>query len=409
GLVVIGATAGALMSQSRTLKDRFAAINDPENMRFRLWNAALEQFKLNPSWGTGSGTYLYHGRTFRDPVVQNDPIFVHNDYLHLLAEYGGIGVATFALFFIWHAAGGLRSVKRLAAAAADEGEVRSDGLALQIGSLSAIATYVAHSAVDFNLHIPANVLVMAFIFGMVATPALPRSINVGWRLFVARLVQVVALLVAGVILWRAVPLLPAEWHAEWSRQALRDRRLPEARAYAAKALAYDKGNPELYYYAGEATRETARLDPSKAAELGAEAIRLFEEGLKLFPFDSRLMLKLAQTYDQLRLFSKAEEWLERANEIDPNSMYVRSYYGMHYQAQEMWEEAEAEYLSALEMDTMGQNTIARAGLEQTRAALAPIRAAFQQEMPVIVDEEVTDPAPAPAPAPGSGSEIVPIR
>ena len=41
-----------------------------------LWQAAWTQIKLSPAVGTGSGTYLYYGRKFRDPMVQRDPVRV---------------------------------------------------------------------------------------------------------------------------------------------------------------------------------------------------------------------------------------------------------------------------------------------------------------------------------------------
>ena len=98
-LILLGVAGWLLMGQSGVLKARVAAIHDPENMRWFLWRAALEQFRLQPLWGTGSGTFLYYGRMFRAANVQNDPIYAHNDYLHLLAEYGVAGAARFLLFF----------------------------------------------------------------------------------------------------------------------------------------------------------------------------------------------------------------------------------------------------------------------------------------------------------------------
>ena len=67
-----------------------------------LWAAAIPQFELAPAFGTGAATYLYYGRMFRDPQVQNDPIRSHNDYLELLAEYGLAGVAGLLLFLGAH-------------------------------------------------------------------------------------------------------------------------------------------------------------------------------------------------------------------------------------------------------------------------------------------------------------------
>ena len=53
-----------------------------------LWKAAIDQAKMNPVVGTGAGTYQYLARLFRPPFTQSDPVYAHNDYLQLLAEYG---------------------------------------------------------------------------------------------------------------------------------------------------------------------------------------------------------------------------------------------------------------------------------------------------------------------------------
>ncbi|MGC3989296.1 MAG: hypothetical protein QM796_06390 [Chthoniobacteraceae bacterium] len=103
--------------------------------------------------------------------IQNDPIFVHNDYLHLLTEYGIAGAICMAFLVVTHLTHGLRWFQRITKLElAQRGEASSHRLALQIGALSAMSAYLAHSVVDFNLHIPANALLMAFIFGMIANP-----------------------------------------------------------------------------------------------------------------------------------------------------------------------------------------------------------------------------------------------
>ena len=110
GAVAALVVAAALFfgfQNSRLLTSRAQTIVDPQNMRLDLWQAALAEWKTAPLLGTGSGTYLYYGRRFRNPRVQLDPIEVHNDYLHLLAEYGAVGGALFLIFLGAHLALGL--------------------------------------------------------------------------------------------------------------------------------------------------------------------------------------------------------------------------------------------------------------------------------------------------------------
>jgi O-antigen ligase len=116
-ITIVGGVAavvvvGLLMMQSPALKKRvttmleqdlkildYAAATQagvkekpPIDIRIYNWQAALDQIKVSPTWGTGAGTHLYYGRLFRRPQLQPDPIHAHSDYLELAAEYGLVGV-----------------------------------------------------------------------------------------------------------------------------------------------------------------------------------------------------------------------------------------------------------------------------------------------------------------------------
>ena len=93
-----------------------------------------------------------------------------------------------------------------------------NGLALCLGALLVLAGYAIHSMLDFNLHLPANLIPVAFAFAILANPA-ARSF--GRRNAPAALVSTLRfaapicgllLLVAGFFYSRA------EWHLEQARQ-----------------------------------------------------------------------------------------------------------------------------------------------------------------------------------------------
>src|ERR1019366_343 len=83
--------------------------------------------------------------------------FAHNDYLQLLAELGLVGFAIGAAL----AFSVLRMALRRAVKSSDP-EARYFAVAC-VGALSAIAL---HSLADFNLYIPANAMLLAWIAGM---------------------------------------------------------------------------------------------------------------------------------------------------------------------------------------------------------------------------------------------------
>jgi O-antigen ligase len=300
--------------------------------RFDLWKAAVEQFKLEPVVGTGSGTYLFYGRQFRSDRTGSDPVVVHNDYLHLLAEYGIVGAAGFLFFFGAHLINGWKNYERLGPKRiAISTRIMSNSLALQIGALSAVGAYVVHSALDFNLHIPANAFLLAFVFGLLANPGVQRESQapvltkslIGWRLALAALGVVTVI--------QCVRLLPAEYFAERARVALRDNDPTTSAAFAVRALKTEQKNPNLYYYLGRAglLEGNAANDPARRAFLFQVAIVAFEKGWALARQDDVFPTELASIYDALERFPEAEWMYHEAIRLDPRSRPIRESYQAH--------------------------------------------------------------------------------
>src|SRR6516164_5409159 len=205
--------------------DRVHTLPEETNdMRLDLWKAALEQWKLEPILGTGSGTYLFYGRQFRSDRMDRDPHEVHNDYLHLLSEYGIVGGTLFLFFLGAHLHRGWKNFRRLGPRRVSiTGQFRSNSMALQIGALAAVSAYLVHSAVDFNLHIPSNVLLLAFVFGILANAGAGRERTASQSAAKFQLLNRLALPVLGIIvLIQCLRLLPGEYFAEKSRTSLRD-------------------------------------------------------------------------------------------------------------------------------------------------------------------------------------------
>jgi O-antigen ligase len=373
GLLIGGALY--LMLKSDFLKyrvEQFSAIGDSNDVRMLLWRAAIQQFQLNPVTGTGAGTYLYYGRQFRSDKIQHDPIYVHNDYLHLLAEYGVIAAVLLVPFVIMHLAGGVAGTgaivrKRMIR----DGLPGSNSLALVIGATSGISAYLVHSVVDFNLHIPANALFMGFLFGILANPGgagaadgkLSRRITKGsgW------LVPATGLALA----WFALPKWVGEYYAERARVCSRDAMWPEAVEHATIGLGVDPDNPDLYWYQGESLRTIgfwSGMDyPFDAGTYTKRAVAAFEKGLSIFPQDVRMLYRMGCALDHIYRFPEAETYYKRALAADPNFSASHAFFGLHLHQQSRYDEAEQHYRKALSLD--GNNQIAKAGLEDVLATL----------------------------------------
>ncbi|HET6409559.1 MAG TPA: O-antigen ligase family protein [Chthoniobacteraceae bacterium] len=344
--------AGALMMKSPALKKRVSTMlnqdlkildyaaaaqagakeKPPIDIRIYNWQAAWDQFHVSPVWGTGAGTHLYYGRLFRRPQLQPDPIHAHSDYLELLAEYGMVGAVGMGVFLLFHIGHGLR---RFSSTLRDDFRgltpyepAQSNDLALSLGSLSAVAAYLAHSVVDFNLHIPGHAMIFAFIFGILASPRAsgrqnPLALEIPFRL---------ALPCLGV--WMALSGLTkfaGEYWSEKARVALRDGQFVESIALAERALHNEPRNFEVLLRLGEARRNLA-LRTLKATDrrvVNESSLASFESALQLFPYDHSALVRRAQVLDELGRYVEARESYQKAIQNDPNLGVLYGYYAQH--------------------------------------------------------------------------------
>jgi O-antigen ligase len=321
-----------LVHRSDVLLQRAQVMSDSAQLRLDLWHAAIQQWKVQPWIGTGSGTYLYYGRLFRVDRMQQDPIDAHNDYLHLLAEYGLVGGVLFVLFLSAHLRNGWKDFRRLGPkCVSDVTGLLSNTLALNLGALASVAAYMVHSFVDFNLHIPANVLLLAFVFGILAnagvrpetkdSPA-PSSIP-GWRLLLPILGMILAV--------QSYRLLPGEYFGERARTAVRDEQTDTAIAFASRGLTSEKENPNLYQYLASAL--FARCDEisnsQDRVQCSQAPLSALEKARALAPQDRVILVQLALAYDAVGRYPEGEWAFYEAQKWDPRSTYLNQIYKFH--------------------------------------------------------------------------------
>lgn len=366
-VVIIGTiafTAYSFMKSSDVVQTRVSAATSDVPFRASLWAAAIKQFQISPIVGTGSGTYLYYGRMFRAPVVQNDPIYSHNDYVQLLAEYGAIGFLAFLAMLVAHLRVGWQSItdfiRNHHGSRAAGG---SNSLALTIGAMSSVAAYTVHSFVDFNLHIPANALVVAVIFALLANPGVnpvsPKTGEISPTFALPLLGRLVIPALSVAILFFTVRLAPAAYYCHLADQILSDWKYmddPEVANEAARltrlAIDRDPKNPEFYRMLGEtqfALAQKLSVLPGQSDQYFEASIEAYKKALALAPMDRNIVLALAWSYDDMRRFSESDPLFVRALELDPNSSQVIAAYGSHLQIQGKVSEAKTEYERAVKL------------------------------------------------------------
>jgi O-antigen ligase len=118
--------------------------------RREVWAATWELFRSQPITGSGFGAYAVGITRFHNASGQWTPEAAHNDYLELLASGGLIGVA----LLVWFAIAFCQSARR------QLNHVDATQRAICLGALTGIFGVVAHSAVDFGLHVTVNTVVL---------------------------------------------------------------------------------------------------------------------------------------------------------------------------------------------------------------------------------------------------------
>ncbi len=372
-LVFSVGVGGKLMLKNQMVRQRFNLLGTAtQDVRRYNWLAALDQARLSPWIGTGAGTHLIYGRLFRRPQIQTDPVHAHGDYLEMLADYGILGALLSAVFLVSHFASGLRGARQLALQRlrGSLGAPRSDTLAIDLGAMGAIAALLAHSVVDFNMHIPGNALVYAFLFGILATPASDRQKSMeppAW-LSTPMLFRTILFLAGIAMLASTVPKYKGEQLAEQARVALRDHRNAECIALAAAAIEEEPNNPDTYFYLGEANRLTGMGVKSKVLrrdrlEHAVEAYRL---GLQRFPQDENLLVRMGQALDGLGNFNEAEAAYQEAIRWDPGLGIIYSYYGAHFHLFGFQASSKICYRAA---EQLGAERASETGMSEVRSLL----------------------------------------
>jgi O-antigen ligase len=367
GASVVGCVAVLLgftfVTRSDLLSARFSTYLEPKDVRPLIWQAAVREFELNPTFGTGAGTFLIYGRKFRDPSIQSDPIYAHNDYLQLLAEYGVIAALLWVGFIVIHGAGAWTFIRRILRWLAERNEASSTSLALVVGSALAIIGLMVHSFFDFNLQIPGNTLFVALLFGILANP------GVQWE-------KVKKESSTAAVIWRVVPVVPAvilfivvwpRWQGEIEAEAARLSFLEHSYVlaihHARDAVKFGNDDPDTFYYLGESRRQLAnQFSGTTRRDFLSTAATAFEQGLTYFPMDERLLVKAGLNLAELGDFPGADRLFARAFEWSPNLGQVYAFYGSRLQLEGKNEEAAAAYRHSNQLDA---NQIATIGLQQT--------------------------------------------
>jgi O-antigen ligase len=313
-------------------RERIDVARQVEDVRFRLWKPAVAIWKDYPWFGAGPAHFDYRFRQYRpaDPALQLRPDRVHNDYLNTLVDWGLIG-AVLVLgcwgAFYYQVFRGWKYVQR---SQSDLGAKRSNKSAFVAGGAIGLLAILIHSFWDYNMHIPANAILVATLMGIVASHYRFSSERywhtVRWPLRI----PVIVVLLTGLVY-----LGPQAWkrtsESYWlfrsaQAEANSDGELNALlRAFRAEGRNFETTSRiggvyrDLSFQGGEGHKEEAR-----------QGVEWFRTSMELNPYDPRGFIGCGQCLDWLGDHVAAAGVFKQAVAIDANGWFTQAYIGWHH-------------------------------------------------------------------------------
>jgi O-antigen ligase len=298
--------------------------------RLKMWDAAERMWRDHPWWGVGPAHFDYRFREYRPADLQGRPDRCHNDYLNLLADWGGVGgvivLAGMGIFIF----GLVKTWPHVRREENAFGSGQSNRFAFFLGATGGLASLAVHSTMDFNLHIPANALIGVTLMGLLASN-LRFATGQHW----VRAGGPLKVVLAGVLGLVVILFGVQEWRqgraTYWQAQAEREGVFsPEQAAALEKAFAAEPRNFQTAYEIGECYRTEGLEGGRNYQQLTQQAKEWYVRAMPLNPLDGYNYLRTGMCLDWLGDHAAAEPYYSEAELHDPNGYYLTADLGWHY-------------------------------------------------------------------------------
>ncbi|MFA5197634.1 MAG: O-antigen ligase family protein [Patescibacteria group bacterium] len=320
-IALIIAWLGAIPVMERILSIKAEIASRYFGGRLPIWQGTLGIIQDHPAFGTGLGTFNDIFPQYQPfEIIRKHYTYAHSDILELLSE---IGIVGFALFLV----AGLGSLVYLFRRYRKRHDPWVVGLSICVfGSLASI---FSHSFTDFNLHIPANAILLTVILALFISilkttehetssqeddPRLPTSDSdpptSGHRL----LSYPVAILVAGLLVIYVIAVVRpamANHYVQFSPSDVSNFKL---------AVRLDPLNAGYHYRLG-------KLYSKQHATYGIQpTIDEYAKTIELNPTNSQYHQSLAWVFGQMKNVNAARQEFEVAIKLMPNFYYPYQVY-----------------------------------------------------------------------------------
>ena len=303
--------------------ERFRYFDIGIKARARLTQKTMDMFEDYKLTGIGVGNFRYAYPKYQ--AAQDKNVFIrhaHNDWAQFLAEAGITGFFLLLAGMFYYVYRTIRLWRK-----------RTDPFAICLGvaPLAAITAMAIHSYSDFNLHIPANCLVLTAIMAIGHSAFhLERhhgrdKILYRYHIIPLKYKGVLALLlVLGFIIWNGfwtIRHFIGEAYCNTVTNSTLNRDQSPPLREIKKAISWDRCNAGYWY---RLAREVIGIRNAEMGNLAAndedqrkrqvEIVRALEEAVRLNPFRAEYHLRLGWEYAYLwRLLDYQHKWLSAAD------------------------------------------------------------------------------------------------
>ncbi len=338
------------VNQSKPLLYKFKLLHqtqkadDAVQFRWSNWKDATRMFLDFPISGIGIGGYYIlfpYYKSLPEASYTSQTNFYHaeNEFLEGLVEQGVIGLS---LMFLLGISIYLSFYKMWI-------KTTSKTIHwLSLGLVSACFGMLAHSVVDFPLHIPANVALFAVCAGSIAGITMIDG-TLGESFENNKLKILFGSLFFGFVvigtIFSGVPIsrfLWNQWRSDFYYSEAKDdlnflnsrQKIPYAMAVhlfevLGQAKKYGPNQARIYKALGEADFYLSLFSKDEAIRKNwlKESEAAFQKAFQLEPFDAYHSYKLGQLHQSKNEYQFAERYLKQAAELEPKNPFYQFEYG----------------------------------------------------------------------------------
>ena len=326
-LILVIIASYFVLSQETFRKELFRRIP----ARIINWKSTLLMIKARPILGSGIGNLYYVLPQYLSPefhkILPMQRIAEsHNDYLHIWAEIGILGLLAFIWSVIIYFRKGFQRFR----------EGKKYQKALIVAFMAAIIATLVQSLVSFNLHRPVPNLMFWSILALTLVSQKKTLLSSKRKSSYSILVSLIALFAIFFYTCSIKPFV-ADAYYQKGRRYTQIKEWDKGLVLLKKAAEIDPKNPQIHYALGNVYGKKKELDK------GAEE---YEKALIIDPYHIYARTNLGYTFYLIGDYDRAKAELVKSIELHPYYGEAHFYLGKICEKRGDMEEAEKKYKEA---------------------------------------------------------------